>query len=109
MPDVTCMGILVADVIVRPLDEWPERGRLALVDSIGLRSGGLAHTTGIALAKLGVDTAVRGPGGTKPFGGFFFLAPLGYGVRPPALRGAGGAPSPTRAGGAPLGGGGLLH
>src|SRR2546422_8348662 len=93
MPDVTCMGILVADVIVRPLDEWPERGRLTLVDSIGLRSGGLAHTTGIALAKLGVDTAVVGRGGTDPFGGFLFLAPVDYGVRPHVVRGPG-APAP---------------
>src|SRR3989442_12792706 len=103
MPDVTCMGILVADVIVRPLDEWPERGRLALVDSIGLRSGGLAHTTGIALAKLGVDTAGAGGGGAGPFGGFFFFAPVGpaggagpagggEGPRPPTPAGPAGAP-----------------
>src|SRR3989442_11410476 len=103
MPDVTCMGILVADVIVRPLDEWPERGRLALVDSIGLRSGGLAHTTGIALAKLGVDTAVVGRGGTHPFGGFFFLAPVGYGGRAPVVRGAEG-PAPPTGGGRGAGG-----
>ena len=86
MPDVTCMGILVADVIVRPLDEWPERGRLALVDSIGLRSGGLAHTTGIALAKLGVDTAVVGRVGTDPFGDFLVQALVDHGVRPHVVR-----------------------
>src|SRR3989441_1438504 len=86
MPDVTCMGILVADVIVRPLDEWPERGRLALVDSIDLKSGGLAHTTGIALAKLGVDTAVVGRVGTDPFGDFLVRALEDHGVTPHVLR-----------------------
>src|SRR2546426_7972764 len=98
MPDVTCMGILVADVIVRPLDEWPERGRLALVDSIGLRSGGLAHTTGIALAKLGVDTAGVGRGGTPPFREFLFPAPVGHRARAPPPRGAAAPPPPARAG-----------
>src|SRR3989442_9014001 len=97
MPDVTCMGILVADVIVRPLDEWPERGRLALVDSIGLRSGGLAHTTGIALAKLGVDTAVGGRGGAAPFWGVFFLLLLEYGVGAPPVGRAGGRAPPPQA------------
>ena len=29
--DVACLGILVADVFGRPIDEWPERGRLSLV------------------------------------------------------------------------------
>src|SRR2546422_7498311 len=105
MPDVTCMGILVADVIVRPLDEWPERGRLALVDSIGLRSGGLAHTTGIALAKLGVDTAVVGRGGTRPFRGFFFSGLVdhrGGGRR----RGGAGGPAPPPLGARGRAGGG---
>src|SRR5437016_3462508 len=66
MPDVTCMGIVVADIIVRPVDAWPQRGRLALEESIVLRSGGLAHTTGVVLAKLGVDTAVVGAAAGRP-------------------------------------------
>ncbi len=60
MPDVTCVGVLVADVIVRPVEAWPERGRLVRVESIEVHSGGLAHTTGVILAKLGVPTAVVG-------------------------------------------------
>src|SRR2546425_9249853 len=95
MPDVTCMGILVADVIVRPLDEWPERGRLALVDSIGLRSGGLAHTTGIALAKLGVDTAGVGRGRTDPVRYLLVPAPLGHGGRARLARRSRAPPPPT--------------
>ncbi len=86
MPDVTCAGVVVADVIVQPVDEWPERGRLALVESIVMRSGGLAHTTGIALAKLGVDTAVVGRVGTDPFGDFLVQALVAHGVRPHVVR-----------------------
>lgn len=70
MPDVTCVGVLVADVIVRPVDQWPVQGRLMLVDGIELHSGGLAHTTGVTLAKLGVPTAVVGRVGTDRLGTF---------------------------------------
>lgn len=70
MPDVTCVGVLVADLIVRPVDRWPEPGRLHLVEAIEVRSGGLAHTTGVTLARLGVSTAVVGCVGTDSFGTF---------------------------------------
>ncbi len=68
MPTVTCVGVLVADVIVRPVDVWPEHGRLTLVDSIEVHSGGLAHSTAVALAKLGVASAVVGRVGTDLLG-----------------------------------------
>ncbi len=62
--------MLVADVIVRPVDRLPERGRLQLVEGIDLHSGGPAHTTAVALATLGVETAVVGRVGEDPFGAF---------------------------------------
>lgn len=70
MPEVTCVGVLVADVIVRPVDVWPERGRLLLVEGIEVHSGGLAHTTGVTLATLGVPTAVVGRVGADLLGTF---------------------------------------
>lgn len=86
MPDVTCMGILVADVIVRPVDTWPQRGRLALEESIVLRSGGLAHTTGVVLAKLGVETAVVGRVGSDLFGDFLVKILADHGVSSRIVR-----------------------
>ncbi len=86
MPDVTCAGVLVADVIVRPVDNWPDRGRLSLVHSIALRSGGLAHTTAVTLAKLGVQTAVVGRVGTDVFGDYLVQVLVDHGVQPHVLR-----------------------
>ncbi|MDR7438375.1 MAG: carbohydrate kinase family protein [Armatimonadota bacterium] len=68
MPQVLSAGILVADVIVRTVEAWPEVGRLRVVESIELHSGGLAHTTAVTLAKLGVSTAVVGRVGADVFG-----------------------------------------
>jgi len=80
MPHVTCVGVLVADVIVHAVDAWPEQGRLELVDGIELRSGGLAHTTSVTLAKLGVSTATVGRVGADPFGMFLIEVLREHGV-----------------------------
>jgi sugar/nucleoside kinase (ribokinase family) len=70
MTDVVCLGILVADVVVRPLDAAPAAGTLALVDSIVLRGGGCALNTSSALVRLGLEAAVVGKVGADAFGDF---------------------------------------
>lgn len=74
MADVTCLGILVADVIGKPVEGLPERGKLALVDRMELHSGGCAASTGVDLAKIGVKTAVIGKVGNDGFGDFMVNA-----------------------------------
>ncbi len=58
MPDVACLGILVADVIARPLRALPEPGTVGLLDEISLHGGGCALNTGTGLARLGLEVAV---------------------------------------------------
>ena len=70
MPEVTCVGILVADVVGKPIETLPERGKMVLVDRMELHSGGCAANTGIGLAKLGVETAILGKVGNDGFGDF---------------------------------------
>lgn len=70
MSDVTCLGILVADVVGKPVDIIPERGKLTLVDRMELHGGGCANNTGIGLAKIGVKTTVIGKVGNDGFGDF---------------------------------------
>jgi sugar/nucleoside kinase (ribokinase family) len=66
--EVLCAGIVVADAIASPVDEPPERGRLALVESVQLQTGGCALSTASALARLGVATALVGCVGDDLFG-----------------------------------------
>jgi len=68
--EVVCLGILVADVIARPVDRVPESGSLALVDEIVLRGGGCALNTGTALTRLGLSVACAGKVGGDAFGDF---------------------------------------
>lgn len=68
--DVVCLGILVADVLARPVDEVPPGGSLAFVEEIALRGGGCALNTASALVRLGAVAAVAGKVGADPFGDF---------------------------------------
>ena len=70
MPDIACLGILVADLLGRPIDSLPERGRLGLVEQMTLHIGGCAANTAIDLEKLGVKTAVLGKVGRDGLGDF---------------------------------------
>jgi sugar/nucleoside kinase (ribokinase family) len=67
--DVVCLGILVADVIARPVED-PPWGGLELVGAVVLRGGGCALNTSTALVKLGLDAAAAGKVGADPFGDF---------------------------------------
>jgi sugar/nucleoside kinase (ribokinase family) len=80
---IVCLGILVADVIGRPLRSIPAAGSLVLVDEMGLHIGGCASNAAIALAKLDLPVEVIGKVGEDPFGDFVIsvLQERGIGTR----------------------------
>lgn len=74
MTNIICLGILVADVVGRPLRAVPDLGRLALVDEMSLHTGGCAVNAATALARLGLPVEVIGKVGNDPFGDFVLNA-----------------------------------
>lgn len=70
MFDVACIGILVADVIAKPVDNIPKKGLLGLIDGITLHSGGCAMSASIDMSKIGLKTALLGKIGNDSFGSF---------------------------------------
>lgn len=68
--EVVSLGIVVADVIARPVSGTAIKGTLELVDEVVLRSGGSAASTGYALARFGIKSAVLGRIGNDGFGDF---------------------------------------
>ena len=68
--DIISVGIMVADVIVDPVNSYPKKGQLLNVDSIKLYSGGNAMTVGINVSKLGLKSALIGMVGNDHFGKF---------------------------------------
>jgi sugar/nucleoside kinase (ribokinase family) len=79
---VVCLGILVADLIGRPVRSIPAPGRLALVDEMSLHTGGCACNTGTALARMGIPVEISGKVGSDPLGRFLLteLSQRGIGV-----------------------------
>lgn len=71
---IVCLGIMVADVVGRPVRALPDAGRLVLVDEMGLHTGGCAVNTATALARLGLPVEVIGKVGVDPFGDFLLQA-----------------------------------
>jgi sugar/nucleoside kinase (ribokinase family) len=80
---IVCLGIIVADVVGRPLRALPDRGRLVLVDEMELHTGGCAVNTATALARLGLPVEVIDRNGTDPFGDYVLrqLHQRGIGAR----------------------------
>ena len=71
---IICLGIMVADIIGRPLHTIPEPGRLVLIDEMSLHTGGCAINSATALARLGLPVEVIGKVGADPFGDFLLNA-----------------------------------
>lgn len=70
MSDIVCVGILVADVLGKPVDSLPEKGKLGLVERMSLQIGGCAANVVIDLAKLGIKSTIVGKIGEDNFGKF---------------------------------------
>ena len=61
---VVCVGIVVADLFVPPLDRLPDGGELVATADFLIEPGGCAANTAIAVARLGVPAAVCGASAT---------------------------------------------
>ena len=70
MADIACVGIMVADVMVKPVKALPKRGLLEPVDMISLHTGGNAMTAAININTMGLSSAVVGRVGCDSFGDF---------------------------------------
>jgi sugar/nucleoside kinase (ribokinase family) len=83
MPDILCLGLVVADVLGRPVRGLPRPGTLETCDFMGLYPGGCAVNTGSALAKIGVSCSLVGAVGQDGFGDYLFveLAKRGLGLK----------------------------
>ena len=66
--DVLSLGIFVTDVLGRPIDRFPEKGKLVLFDELEIHAGGCANNTAIALSRLGISAGAMGKIGNDHFG-----------------------------------------
>lgn len=82
---ILCVGQIVADIVVRPVDRLPLPGTADAVDDIQFVAGGCAANTACVLAKLGVATRFVGLAGRDTFGDMVVADMLAAGVDMSAL------------------------
>ena len=70
MFDVVCVGNMCADILLKPVNEFPEKGKLELIDMVRLQIGGCASNSAIDLARIGINTALIAKVGADGFGSF---------------------------------------
>jgi len=71
MAEVSCLGILAADIFISPIETLPAPGQRALLERYGLSVGGCAANTAVNLWRLGRSATVLGKVGNDYFGDFF--------------------------------------
>jgi len=90
---IACVGQLVADIVVRPVDNLPPRGRTQPVRELDLISGGCAANTAAVLAKLGAEAHLVALIGQDAFGDAALADQVRAGVRVEAVRREAGRPT----------------
>ncbi|MDX1935397.1 MAG: carbohydrate kinase family protein [Capsulimonadales bacterium] len=77
---VACLGLMVADIVGRPIDALPTKGTLDVIERIELHNGGNGANTSVALAKLGTPVVALGRVGQDGFGEFILSTLKRWGV-----------------------------
>ena len=83
--DVLCVGIAVADVMGKAIDDIPEWDQLGTFDHVEHHIGGCAVNTGVDLVKLGVPVAVSACIGRDGAGAFVRQSLIDAGVETSGL------------------------
>ena len=78
--DLVSVGVVCADVMVRPVDQVPQRGTLGLVPKLEMHLGGLAAVTASAFCQLGGKAAFLGRVGKDGFGEYLLSTLRNNGV-----------------------------
>jgi sugar/nucleoside kinase (ribokinase family) len=61
---------MCTDLLIKPIDSLPEKGKLLPIESVHMKTGGCAMNASIGLSILGIKTAFVGKTGGDAFGNF---------------------------------------
>ena len=68
--DICCVGHMCTDILAKPVDALPEKGKLLLIDTVKMQTGGCAMNASIGMAKLGARVCLTGKVGGDGFGAY---------------------------------------
>ncbi len=84
--ELVTIGVICADVTVRPIDAMPPKGSLHLIDGLEMHMGGLASVAATVFSQLGGKSAVIGRLGNDSFGDYLLANLQKEGVDTQALQ-----------------------
>jgi sugar/nucleoside kinase (ribokinase family) len=90
---VVCAGVLILDVLGRPVETIPSEQNSEFLDEITASVGGTAGVTAATLARLGVPTSVGGAVGQDALGNLLVSRLESFGVAVTAVRRLSDAPT----------------
>jgi len=67
---ITCIGTIIADILIKPVDKLPKAGELELTDDICLSPGGSAANTAVMLSRTGSKVNLLGSIGNDSLGSY---------------------------------------
>jgi sugar/nucleoside kinase (ribokinase family) len=65
---ISLAGTLVADIMARPIGDWPKNGNVVTIEEIEVQPGGAVANTGQILERLGVPVSVHAAVGSDNLG-----------------------------------------
>jgi sugar/nucleoside kinase (ribokinase family) len=83
---VVCLGNVLVDVLVKPVEKLPPKGGLLSVKRVEMALGGCASNTAVALSRLGVSTSLWGKVGRDHFSDFALQQLRQAGVETSGMR-----------------------
>jgi sugar/nucleoside kinase (ribokinase family) len=79
--DILCVGLMVCDIIIKPVDASVFTRDSSRIGSMKIASGGDAFNTAVNLKKLGFDIGIVGKVGTDVLGRYLIGEAEKYGIR----------------------------
>jgi len=84
--EIITVGVVCADIMARPVDDFPKRGTLAIVPQMEMHLGGLAGVAAAVFSKLGGEAAFIGKLGEDNIGNFLLSMLNQAGVNTAGVR-----------------------
>ena len=91
--DVACVGLMILDILGRPVERIPDGGNVEFIDEIRLTVAGTAAGTVIDCAKLGLKALAVGAVGEDEKGDFILDTYRRYGIDTAAMQRTSAAPT----------------
>lgn len=84
--DIVCVGLMVCDVIIKPIDKAVLELDAARLDTLKIASGGDALNAAVSMAKLGLNVGLVGKVGNDILGDYLISQAANFGINTSGVK-----------------------